>query len=63
MEVFSGFAQRRWGWQPDPAGVRLTTDVSVVIVEALRVLICPGDAVIPSPATSRCARAGRVAGS
>jgi len=48
-EVFSGFAQRRWGWQPDPAGVRLTTDVSVVIVEALRVLICPGDAVIINP--------------
>ena len=48
-EVFSGFAQRRWGWQPDPAGVRLTTDVSVVIVEALRVLISPGDAVIINP--------------
>ena len=48
-EVFSGFAQRRWGWQPDPAGVRITTDVSVVIVEALRVLISLGDAVIINP--------------
>ena len=48
-EVFSGFAQRRWAWRPDPAGVRLTTDVSVVIVEALRVLIEPGDTVIINP--------------
>ena len=44
-----GFAQRRWAWRPDPAGVRLTTDVSVVIVEALRVLIEPGDTVIINP--------------
>ncbi|WP_246222032.1 MULTISPECIES: MalY/PatB family protein [Gordonia] len=48
-EVFAGFAERRWGWRPDPAGVRLTTDVSVVIVEALRVLIEPGDTVIINP--------------
>ena len=37
------------GLATDPAGVRLTTDVSVVIVEALRVLIEPGDTVIINP--------------
>lgn len=47
--AFGGFAHRRWGWAVDPADVRLTTDVSVVIVETLRVAIEPGDAVIITP--------------
>ncbi|MFW0793090.1 aminotransferase class I/II-fold pyridoxal phosphate-dependent enzyme [Gordonia sp. CPCC 205515] len=47
--TFSGFADRRWGWPVDPADVRLTTDVSVVIVETLRVAIEPGDPVIITP--------------
>lgn len=45
-EAFAGFAARRWGWSVDPSGVSVTTDVSVVIVEALRVMIAPGDAVV-----------------
>ncbi|GAB88295.1 MalY/PatB family protein [Gordonia rhizosphera] len=48
-EVFAGFAGRRWEWRLDPADVRLTTDVSVVIVETLRVAIEPGDPVIITP--------------
>lgn len=47
--AFAGFARRRWGWDVDPARVRTTTDVSVVIVEALRALIGPGDGVVIMP--------------
>lgn len=48
-EAFAGFAQRRWGWQVDPARVRTTTDVSVAIVEVLRRAIAPGDGVVITP--------------
>ncbi|AZG46958.1 MalY/PatB family protein [Gordonia insulae] len=48
-EMFRGFAHRRWGWDVDPADVRLTTDVSVVIVESLRVAIAAGDPVVITP--------------
>lgn len=44
--AFAGFAERRWGWRLDPSGLRITTDVSVCIVETLRRVIEPGDAVI-----------------
>jgi len=44
--AFAGFAERRWGWTVDPARVRTTTDVSVAIVECLRMVIQPGDGVI-----------------
>jgi len=44
--AFAGFAERRWGWRPDPARVRTTTDVSVGIVETLRRVISPGDGVV-----------------
>ncbi|HSO01177.1 MAG TPA: aminotransferase class I/II-fold pyridoxal phosphate-dependent enzyme, partial [Gaiellaceae bacterium] len=47
--AFSGFAERAWGWQVDPARVRATTDVSVAIVETLRRVIGPGDGVIITP--------------
>lgn len=45
----SGFAARRWGWQPDPAAVTAVTDVGVGVVELLRMLTRPGDAVVISP--------------
>lgn len=48
-EAFRGFADRQWCWAVEPADVRLTTDVSVVIVEALRVAIEPDDQVIITP--------------
>lgn len=48
-DAFAGFARRHWGWQVDPAHVSTTTDVSVVIVESLRLAIAPGDGVIITP--------------
>lgn len=48
-KAFSGFAGRRWGWEPDPAGVTAVTDVGVGVVELLRRLIRPGDPVVISP--------------
>lgn len=47
--AFTEFAARRWGWHVDPDRVSTTTDVSVVIVEALRALIRPGDGVVIMP--------------
>lgn len=46
QRAFADFARDRWGWEVDPAQTRTTTDVSVVIVEALRMLIEPGDRVV-----------------
>jgi cysteine-S-conjugate beta-lyase len=43
------FAQRRWGWTPDVASARTLPDVMVAIVEVLRVLTGPGDAVVVTP--------------
>ncbi|MGW0038025.1 MalY/PatB family protein [Gordonia sp. NPDC003376] len=48
-EAFAGFAHRRWGWTVAPDDVHPTTDVSVVLVEALRVAIRPGAPVIITP--------------
>jgi cystathionine beta-lyase len=48
-DAFAGFAERRWGWQVDPGQVGTTTDVSVAIVETLRRVIQPGDAVVINP--------------
>jgi cystathionine beta-lyase len=48
-EAFTGFAGRRWGWRVDPDQVSTTTDVSVAIVETLRLLIRPGDRVAITP--------------
>jgi cystathionine beta-lyase len=50
-EAFAAFARDRWGWSPAPERMSVTTDVSVVIVEALRRLIQPGDGVIITPPT------------
>ena len=48
-EAFAAFASDRWGWSPSPDRMGITTDVSVVVVEALRRLIAPGDGVIITP--------------
>jgi cystathionine beta-lyase len=47
--AFAGFADRRWGWQIDVDQVSMAPDVSVAMVESLRVLIEPGDRVAFSP--------------
>ncbi len=46
---FTAFAQRRYGWVPDPARMRSTADVSMGIVEILRRVTSPGDRVIVMP--------------
>lgn len=47
--AYSAFAERRFGWAPDPAGMRSTADVSMGIVEILRRTIAPGERVIVNP--------------
>lgn len=47
--AFSAYARDTWGWEVDATGVRTTTDIGVVVVEALRRLIAPGDRVIITP--------------
>ncbi len=48
-ETFVGFAERRWGWSPDPAGVRAVPDVMVGVAELLRVLTRDGGGVVINP--------------
>lgn len=48
-EALGPFAQERWGWAPDVASSRTMPDVMVAIVEVLRVLTAPGDAVVVTP--------------
>lgn len=48
-EAFAGYAHDTWGWTVDPTRVRTTTDIGVVVVEALRRLIEPGDRVVITP--------------
>ena len=45
FEAFSGFADSLWSWRPDPAQMRIATDVGVGVVEVIRTLISPGDRV------------------
>jgi cystathionine beta-lyase len=47
--ALAGFAGRRWDWEIDPASVTAVTDVGVGVVELLRLLARPGDAVVISP--------------
>jgi cystathionine beta-lyase len=47
--ALAGFAGRRWNWDLDPESVTAVTDVGVGVVELLRVLTSPGDAVVISP--------------
>jgi cystathionine beta-lyase len=47
--AIAGFAADRWGWEIDPTAVAAVTDVGVGVVELLRVLTRPGDAVAISP--------------
>ncbi|MFG6401295.1 MalY/PatB family protein [Microbacterium sp. P04] len=47
--AYAGFAARRFGWQVDPARVRTTGDVMVGVVELLRAVTNPGDAVVITP--------------
>ena len=48
-KALADFAARRWNWDIDPMLVTAVTDVGVGVVELLRVLTRPGDAVVISP--------------
>jgi cystathionine beta-lyase len=45
----AAFAASRWSWDVDPMSVTAVLDVGVGVVELLRLLIRPGDAVVISP--------------
>src|SRR5262249_26916001 len=47
--ALAGFAGGRWGWDGDRAWVAAVTDVGVGVVDLLRLLARPGDAVVISP--------------
>ncbi|WP_030910274.1 MalY/PatB family protein [Streptomyces sp. NRRL F-5126] len=44
--AFAAFADRHWGWRPDPDAFVPVSEIMVGVVEALRVLTAPGDRVI-----------------
>lgn len=46
---FAVFAERQWGWRPDPARIRWTGDVMMGVVEVLRGVTSRGDRVIVTP--------------
>ncbi len=46
QDALAQFTQRRWGWHIDPAAVTAFTDVATGVVELLRVLCSPEDAVV-----------------
>jgi cystathionine beta-lyase len=45
-EALAGFAGMRWGWHPDPATMEIVPDVMLGVVEVLKLLTGPGDAVV-----------------
>nr|WP_201469980.1 aminotransferase class I/II-fold pyridoxal phosphate-dependent enzyme [Microbacterium hydrocarbonoxydans] len=47
--TYAAFARRRFGWEPDPARMRTTADVSMGIVEILRRVTQPGERVVVTP--------------
>lgn len=47
--TYAAFAERRFGWSPDPARMRTTADVSMGIVEILRRVTQPGERVVVTP--------------
>ena len=48
-EAFAAFAERRWGWAPEPAGIVAVPDVMVGVAELLRVLTPEGAGVVINP--------------
>ena len=48
-DAFAGFAASRFGWEVDPARVRLVADVMSAVAELLRFLVGPDDRVVINP--------------
>ena len=45
-EALSSFAAERWAWKPDPTTMRIVPDVMLGVVEVLKLVTGPGDAVV-----------------
>jgi cystathionine beta-lyase len=48
-EAYADVAGQSWGWRPDPAATSLVADVMTGVVEVLRLVTDPGDAVVLVP--------------
>ncbi|WP_049577436.1 MalY/PatB family protein [Streptomyces sp. SBT349] len=48
-EALASFARERWGWEADPARAALVPDVMLGVVEVLKLVTGPGDAVVVNP--------------
>ena len=45
-EALADFAAERWAWAPDPTTMQIVPDVMLGVVEVLKLLTRPGDAVV-----------------
>lgn len=45
-EALAGFTMRRWSWSLDPAAAKIVPDVMLGVVEVLKLVTDPGDAVV-----------------
>ncbi len=48
-EAYADAADAAWGWRPDPTATALVADVMTGVVEILRLVTAPGDAVVIVP--------------
>lgn len=48
-DAYTGFAERRFGWDVDGSRIRTTCDVMMGVVEILRKVVAPGDRVVVTP--------------
>jgi cystathionine beta-lyase len=48
-EALAGFAAARWGWTPDVEHMAIVPDVMLGVVEMLKLVTGPGDAVVVNP--------------
>jgi cystathionine beta-lyase len=48
-EAYADAAETAWGWRPDPTAISLVADVMTGVVEVLRLVTDPGDAVVIVP--------------
>lgn len=46
LDAFKSISEKLWSWTPDVSQMRTSTDVGVGVVEVLRTLISPGDAIV-----------------
>jgi cystathionine beta-lyase len=45
-EAYADFAERRYGWSPEPSTMQLVPDVNAGIFDVARVVTSPGDAIV-----------------